>query len=484
MRRWLKVAASLYPRAWRERYGEEFDALLEDYQPGWREFANVLAGALTMQITSGTLYWKTMAAVGAAGAALAVVAAFTVPRTYVASALVQLPARSLDRLAQHAASDGNLEWLAFDPKLDLYPDAPYRRSEEDALADMRRNTRIEVVPLSSHDGARGLGLKVTFAYPDKAKAEAAAARIAADAVRDAKLAEEDRARLWPRFWPQTAPPPPGPEALVLAPASAAAEPRGPAALRFAGIGAGAGLMAGALALFAVKRTKRALMYAAFAAAGAGLALAVASLIPARYTSTAVLQLDPPMFPETKSGAELAATMRDRFEEVKKEALDPWWLGWWMQGPRLLLYPSERTRKPIDEVVQTMLARDLSIRTAPSTHLGSSGPLTIRISFTYPDPKTAQVVVREMMSRLTTSWLGTEQTLANRAGPNSEMAAAQEYGLGDKLELLDHANLPNDPVSPNRLPFVVVGAAAGLLLRVFAPYMRRMVTARRAQPLEA
>ena len=481
MRRWLKLAARLYPRAWRERYGEEFDAVLQDYQPGWREFANVIAGALSMQITSGVLYWKTLAAVGAAGALLAASAALMAPRKYVSSVLVQLPPRDLERVAQHADSDGNLDWLVFDPKLDLYPDAPYRRSEEDALADMRRNTRIEIVPVSSLDGARGSALKVTFSYPDKAKAEAAAARIAADAVRAAKLEEEDRARYWPWLFPRTAPPPAGPEALVLPSASAAAEPRGPAALRFAGFGAGAGLMAGALALFAVKRTKRALMYAAFAAAGAGLALAVASLIPARYTSTAVLQLDPPMFQETKSGAELAATMRDRFEEIKKEALDPWWLGWWLQGPRLRLYPAETVRKPIDQVVEAMLARDLSIQTNPSTRLGRSGPMTIRISFTYPDPKTAQVVVREMVSRLTTSWLSTEQTLANRAGPKSEMAAVHEYGLGDKLELLDQASLPSEPVSPNRLPFVVVGLAGGLLLCILAPYMRRIVTARRAQP---
>ena len=34
MRRWILLAANLYPRAWRVRYGEEFQALLEDVDPG------------------------------------------------------------------------------------------------------------------------------------------------------------------------------------------------------------------------------------------------------------------------------------------------------------------------------------------------------------------------------------------------------------------------------------------------------------------
>jgi hypothetical protein len=30
MRRWISLAGKLHPRAWRERYGDEFDALLKD----------------------------------------------------------------------------------------------------------------------------------------------------------------------------------------------------------------------------------------------------------------------------------------------------------------------------------------------------------------------------------------------------------------------------------------------------------------------
>jgi hypothetical protein len=50
MKRLLLFAARLYPFAWRRRYGNEFEALLEDVSPGWREVLDVFAGALTMQI--------------------------------------------------------------------------------------------------------------------------------------------------------------------------------------------------------------------------------------------------------------------------------------------------------------------------------------------------------------------------------------------------------------------------------------------------
>ena len=37
MKRLIRFLARLYPTRWRERYGEEFDALLEDSLPRWRD---------------------------------------------------------------------------------------------------------------------------------------------------------------------------------------------------------------------------------------------------------------------------------------------------------------------------------------------------------------------------------------------------------------------------------------------------------------
>jgi hypothetical protein len=51
----LRAAARLYPRAWRDRYGDEFDALIDDLHPRWRDVANVLVGAFFMYISTPSL---------------------------------------------------------------------------------------------------------------------------------------------------------------------------------------------------------------------------------------------------------------------------------------------------------------------------------------------------------------------------------------------------------------------------------------------
>ena len=49
MTRLIHWAAKLYPAVWRDRYGLEFEALLNEVGPSWRALFNVLAGALIMR---------------------------------------------------------------------------------------------------------------------------------------------------------------------------------------------------------------------------------------------------------------------------------------------------------------------------------------------------------------------------------------------------------------------------------------------------
>ena len=58
MRRWIELAARCYPAAWRERYGDEFAALLEEAEPHWRDVWDVLRGALSMQVKTPAAYLK------------------------------------------------------------------------------------------------------------------------------------------------------------------------------------------------------------------------------------------------------------------------------------------------------------------------------------------------------------------------------------------------------------------------------------------
>ena len=50
MKSWIRLMARLYPKSWRQRYGAEFDALLDDAKPTWRDGFDVLRRALDMHM--------------------------------------------------------------------------------------------------------------------------------------------------------------------------------------------------------------------------------------------------------------------------------------------------------------------------------------------------------------------------------------------------------------------------------------------------
>ncbi len=61
----IRLAAKLYPRSWRERYGAEFEALLDDTGADPRIALNVFKEALSMQVQR----WKTAGSAGLLGVA-------------------------------------------------------------------------------------------------------------------------------------------------------------------------------------------------------------------------------------------------------------------------------------------------------------------------------------------------------------------------------------------------------------------------------
>jgi hypothetical protein len=52
MRTFIRWAARLYPKAWRERYGAEFDALLDDISPSLGDLCDVLGNVLRVRVTT------------------------------------------------------------------------------------------------------------------------------------------------------------------------------------------------------------------------------------------------------------------------------------------------------------------------------------------------------------------------------------------------------------------------------------------------
>ena len=52
MKRLARLLARVYPRQWRARYGQEFDAMLEDVNLTWRDVFGVALSALEMRMKS------------------------------------------------------------------------------------------------------------------------------------------------------------------------------------------------------------------------------------------------------------------------------------------------------------------------------------------------------------------------------------------------------------------------------------------------
>jgi hypothetical protein len=74
--RLTKWAARLYPQWWRERYGDEFAALLEDARPGFLGVLDVARGAMAMRLSTSSargLVWKGAALGLVVGAVFAMV---------------------------------------------------------------------------------------------------------------------------------------------------------------------------------------------------------------------------------------------------------------------------------------------------------------------------------------------------------------------------------------------------------------------------
>jgi hypothetical protein len=112
MRRILKLLTRLYPSAWRNRYGTEYEALLDDATPRPQDAFNVLWGAIKMQLTSRS-FVRIIFPCTIAGALIAAVISFTVPPRYVSQTTVtiiavdksQTPDKLLSRASKAAKID-------------------------------------------------------------------------------------------------------------------------------------------------------------------------------------------------------------------------------------------------------------------------------------------------------------------------------------------------------------------------------------------
>lgn len=178
MRKLARSLVRLYPANWRERYGEEFEALLEDSSPGWAGVFDLLKGAMKMQLNTRS-FPKLAGGLAVVGMLAGLGISFSVTPRYVSTGVMQLVAAPgstaspdlagmLQQLQQEVLSRSSLSRMMQDP-IDLYQDERARVPLEDVIERMRtEDIRIRVDSPRLHPTS--LAFHVSFAYRDAVKA--------------------------------------------------------------------------------------------------------------------------------------------------------------------------------------------------------------------------------------------------------------------------------------------------------------------------
>ncbi len=447
MSRLIHFLARLYPPSWRQRYGAEFAALLEDVRPDGRTAANVFAGALAMHIRNWKS-WKILAASAVFGAAVMASLFAAIPNSYVSSAVLKVGSEgsrqdtvdAIQRIAMNVESRVGLVKLI--TTYNLYRSERSRKPLEDVIEEMKK--RITITPAGPDATAFAIG----FTYKDPRAAQQVTRGLVSGFI-------DENAR-------QSRPSEPaqGINLQILDPASLPeTSMRRTPELVGSGIACFL-LMFGGLSVWRSVSSRR------YAQAGASISspgfpagsaaasarspwkilgaivllIAVAALsfqlATASYESTAVIRVVPPASPQAL--ASLAQSVEDRFPLTRIITT-------------YNLYPGERASLLSGDVVEEM-KKHIRIEPVPR---GSKSVAGILIRFSYPDHYLAQKVTDELTSQF---------IKASSAGNSTA-----------SLSVVDPASLPEPSlfaVEPRFGVGLFLGLLLGLILAVLASLFRR------------
>jgi polysaccharide chain length determinant protein (PEP-CTERM system associated) len=168
--------------------------------------------------------------------------------------------------------------------------------------------------------------------------------------------------------------------------------------------------------------------------GLVLAVVVAFLWPDTYVSTALMRITPQQVPERLVPSAINLQMAERLTQMQQQILSRTSLTELIQRPALNLYPKERARMPLEDVVETM-KNAVKIQLLDVATQGANRGLASAfiISFKYTDKYKAQAVVRELVSKFS------EQTVVvqrNQASLTTSFLNDEWKAARDNLDRLD------------------------------------------------
>ena len=175
MKRIAKLLVRIYPSTWRERYGEEFEALIEDGSLGAAVIIDVLWGALKMRVASRS-FVRVVLPCMLAGTLGAVAISLVVPMEYSSQAIVTAapqrgPATIPDDLARNNFRDAfSRDFLAsVIQERNLYPDKRAHMSLDGVIGEMSRSIRVSPGLFTHSSPVRSFSAQifaVQFEYSD------------------------------------------------------------------------------------------------------------------------------------------------------------------------------------------------------------------------------------------------------------------------------------------------------------------------------
>ncbi|HUI79183.1 MAG TPA: hypothetical protein VLY24_14760 [Bryobacteraceae bacterium] len=136
-------------------------------------------------------------------------------------------------------------------------------------------------------------------------------------------------------------------------------------------------------------------------AGLVVSVVVGFLWPDTFISNALMRITPQQVPERLVPSAINSQMAERLTAMQQEILSRTSLSELIQRPALNLYPRDRQRLPMEDVLEQM-RKDISISmldvATQGTNRGLASAFVIR--FKYTDKYKAQAVVRELVSKFT------------------------------------------------------------------------------------
>jgi hypothetical protein len=225
-------------------------------------------------------------------------------------------------------------------------------------------------------------------------------------------------------------------------------------------------------------------------AGLVIGLAASFLVTPTYVSSAKMEL---MYGPA-APAEGRVNLQERLVRMEQEILSRTSLSALIQDPRLDLYKSERARIPLEDVIEQMRGRDITIRIQSA----ASDYVPFTISFAYSDPDKARQTAYALMTKFMDSNQVMQATalqiqrslsrtqierleariavLEKRLGIAPAPAEPREAFVaafsGINIDVLDPPSLPTLPATPNREIFAAIGFGAGFAAALVIAVFRR------------